>query len=111
MPAQYGWYLIQRSGLRLALAGSILTIATLWLLVPAAAQFGIGSAVEMGMGMGMGMLSPPVQQNASRPSSGSSAEHRSNRTRSARRTSSASERHEARTKVPAKSDSNSSGAF
>ena len=114
MPAQYGLYLIRRRGLPLALAGSILTIATLWLARPGAAQFMIGPG-GFGMGMGMGMMSPPMQQYAPPPPPphSSSAEHKSYNAKNARRAGSANEGHakEAPANVPAKSDSNSSGAF
>ena len=115
MPAQYSFDLIRRSGLQLALGGLILTILAPWLGAPAAAQFMIGPAI----GMGMGMLPPPVQQNNASPPP---AEHRSYNVESARRASAANkrnardarnERHakEAPAKGPAKSNSNSSGAF
>jgi hypothetical protein len=106
MPAQYSFDLIRRSGLQLALGGLILTIAAPWLGEPAAAQFMIGPAI----GMGMGMLPPPVQQNNASPPP---AEHRSHNVESTRRASAANKRHAKETpaKGPAKSDSNSSGAF
>jgi hypothetical protein len=107
MPTQYGFDLIRRSGLPLALAGLILMIAAPWLGTPAAAQFIFGP-------MGMGMMSPPVQQNAAPPPP---AEQRSHKVESARRASAANKRHareersaaEAPAKAPAKS--NSSGGF
>jgi len=113
MPAQFGLYFIRRRGLPLALAGSILTIATSWLAVPAAAQFRMGPG-GFGMGMGTGMMSPPVQQYAPPPPPpSSSAEHKSHKVKTARRSGAAHEGHakEAPADVPAKSDSNSSGAF
>jgi hypothetical protein len=111
MPKQYGFDLIRRSGLSLALAGLILTIAAPWLAAPATAQFIFG---PMGMGIGMGMASPPVQQNAAPPPP---PEQRSHKVASARRPSAANKRHataessaaEAPAKAPAKS--NSSGGF
>lgn len=110
MATEYSFYLIRRLGLPLVLAGLILTIAVPGLGVPAAAQFGI---IGMGMGMGMGMASQPAQQNTQPPPSNSSAEHKSNKVKNTRRASSANERHarEAPANVPAKSNSNSSGAF
>ncbi len=104
MPAQYCFDLIRRSGLQLALAGLILMIAAPWLAVPAAAQFIFGP-----MGMGMGMTSPPVQQNNAPPPPAD----KPHKVESARRASAPNKRHvtEAPAKSPAKSDSNSSGAF
>ena len=112
MPAPHSFHLIRRLGLPLALAGLLLMIA-LGLAEPAAAQFGMGRG-----GFGMGIMVPPVQsappqQSAPPPPSNSRAEHKSYKVKTARRSRAEHERHakEERTKVPAKSDSNSSGAF
>jgi hypothetical protein len=99
MPAPYSFCLIRRLGLPHALAGLILMIAA-----PAAAQFMIGSG---GLGIGIGIpppaqqSAPPAQQSNPPPPSRHVAERRSNKPRNARREAPA----------PAKSDSNSSGAF
>jgi hypothetical protein len=103
MPAQYSFCLTRRLGLPYALAGLILMIAA-----PAAAQFRIGPG---GFGMGIELMSPPVQQAP--PVQQYNPPPSSRKARNARRVSAANERHAkvARAKAPAKSDSNSSGAF
>lgn len=105
MPTRYGSYLIPRPGLMLALAGLILTIATLWLGAPAAAQF------RLGFPIGIGMIAPAYDDRYS--PSDSWEDRRSNKPRNARRARSANERHAkvARRKEPAKTDSKPSGAF
>ncbi len=108
MPTEYSFYLIRRLGLPLVLAGLILTITAPGLGGPAAAQFGI---IGMGMGIGMGMASQPAQQNTQPPPSNSAAEHKSNKVKSARRTSSANERHAREVPANAPAKSNSNGAF
>jgi hypothetical protein len=120
MSARHSFHSTRRAGLTLALASLILAITAPWLAMPAAAQFMIGRGMGMGIGMGIDMMPPPAQpQNAPPPPSSPRpdhkyrAEHKSSKAKNAESASVADEKHakDAPAKSPAKSDSNSSGAF
>jgi hypothetical protein len=94
-----------------ALVGLALLFAALGLSAPALAQFTIGIGPGGGGGIGIGLGGGPAVQDAPPPRAGSSGEHRSHKTKSARHSSDDRDRHpkEAR-KNHGDGDSSSRGA-